>query len=235
MTDHWWWFWEVQYTSQKKNKTSKKLGPSRNYAKFSSRRLGLIFLLHGVITVLFYTLGAENLKEANFGVIYLAILCDLFGMVKWPPTRVSKGHFESPGREFLSKVGSGLSVPVHAALSNQALGNSNSWDSSVSGEPRLSRWWSHWWKKYAVRHGSQCHHQLPQIPSKYQPHPPFNLILLWMLLPFQKINWGIVKMWRLLCEQILPSAARGRQTKDWFDSRGPTMQNAQAFKNGLAL
>ena len=35
---------------------------------------------------------------------YLAILCDLFGMVKWPfgkvkwpPTRGSKGHFESPG------------------------------------------------------------------------------------------------------------------------------------------
>jgi len=42
----------------------------------------LIFLVHGVITVLFYTLGAENLKEANFPVIYLTILCDLFGMVE---------------------------------------------------------------------------------------------------------------------------------------------------------
>ena len=41
----------------------------------------LIFLVHGVITVL-YTLGAENLKEANFPVIYLTILCDLFGMVE---------------------------------------------------------------------------------------------------------------------------------------------------------
>ena len=36
--------------------------------------------------------------------VYLAILCDLFGMVKWPfsmvkwpPTRGWKGHFESPG------------------------------------------------------------------------------------------------------------------------------------------
>ena len=27
------------------------------------------------------------------------ILCDLFGMVKWPPTRGWKGHIESPGME----------------------------------------------------------------------------------------------------------------------------------------
>ena len=40
--------------------------------------------------------------------IYLAILCDLFGvikwpfsMVKWPPTRGWKGHFESPGSVFV--------------------------------------------------------------------------------------------------------------------------------------
>ena len=25
--------------------------------------------------------------------MHLAILCNLFGMVKWPPTRVSEGHF----------------------------------------------------------------------------------------------------------------------------------------------
>ena len=38
---------------------------------------------------------------------YLATLCDLFGIakwpfegVKWPPTRGWKGHFESPGSEF---------------------------------------------------------------------------------------------------------------------------------------
>ena len=38
---------------------------------------------------------------------YLAILCDLFGMVtwpfsmvKWPPTRGWKGHFESPGKYY---------------------------------------------------------------------------------------------------------------------------------------
>ena len=44
----------------------------------------------------------------------LAILCDLFGMVKtwpfrkvkWPTTRGSKGHFESPGGEFLLVMGS---------------------------------------------------------------------------------------------------------------------------------
>ena len=47
---------------------------------------------------------------------YLAILCDLFGMVKWPfgkvkwpPNRGSKGHFESPG--LFSFVGS--CIPLH--------------------------------------------------------------------------------------------------------------------------
>ena len=41
----------------------------------------------------------------------LAILCDLFGMVKWPfqglsdsdlPTGKSKGHFESPGKLYFN-------------------------------------------------------------------------------------------------------------------------------------
>ena len=32
--------------------------------------------------------------------IPLAILCHLFGIVKWPPTRWSKGHFESPGGKY---------------------------------------------------------------------------------------------------------------------------------------
>ena len=41
---------------------------------------------------------------------HLAILCDLFGMlkwpfgkVKWPPTKGQKGHFESPGIDKLQK------------------------------------------------------------------------------------------------------------------------------------
>ena len=40
-------------------------------------------------------------------ILFLAILCDLFGMVKWPfetvkwpPTRGWKGHFESPGLRY---------------------------------------------------------------------------------------------------------------------------------------
>ena len=32
-----------------------------------------------------------------FEYTYLAILCDLFGMAKWPPTGESKGHFEEAG------------------------------------------------------------------------------------------------------------------------------------------
>ena len=37
----------------------------------------------------------------HFSVIYQVIQSDLFGMVKWPPTRGSKGHIESPGTWFL--------------------------------------------------------------------------------------------------------------------------------------
>ena len=31
---------------------------------------------------------------------YSILLCHLFGIVKWPPTRWSKGHFESPGGKY---------------------------------------------------------------------------------------------------------------------------------------
>ena len=48
------------------------------------------------------------------------ILCDLFGMVKWPfsmvkwpPTRWSKGHFESPGKGFLNKGYLPIWIPNH--------------------------------------------------------------------------------------------------------------------------
>lgn len=110
-------------------------------------------------------------------------------------------------------------------------------------------------KVFIVFQTCHCHHQLPQPKSlpnpferSFQPHPPLAAIAFslregsrgWWWCCSSHVCFEDVKMWRLLCEQILPSAssataARGRQSQDWFDSRGPTMQNAQAFKNGLAL
>ena len=59
----------------------------------------------------FYDLK-KDLKKRNITI--LVILCDLFGMVKWPfgkvkwpPTRGSKGHKESPGFFFTKKF------PIH--------------------------------------------------------------------------------------------------------------------------
>ena len=45
----------------------------------------------------YYMFHKKQKNETNINNTYLAILCDLFRMVKWPPIPQQKGDFASPG------------------------------------------------------------------------------------------------------------------------------------------
>ncbi len=63
---------------------------NREFVSMDSLLFGDFMLL------MFHTMGYKK-KTFQKKTIHLAILCDPFGLVKRPPTRGSKGHFESPG------------------------------------------------------------------------------------------------------------------------------------------
>ena len=67
-------------------------------------------------------------------VICLAILCDLFGMVKWPfsmvkwpPTRGWKGHFESPGEGFVDVAHVLMSFKVETCKKMMGVRSRKAW------------------------------------------------------------------------------------------------------------